>query len=105
MVDYEYEDDFLTDNEVREEADFEDAAFEDVESYETTVDEEVEEEDTGRVTEKPEQDEVDFVVHRAFTWHGQRLEPGEYTWPEDEYNAMSYDVNLRTDRQVFITEA
>lgn len=101
MVDYKEEDeldDFLTPDEVEDDSD-----FEDVESYESTVEET--EVYAGRVTEKPEQDEVDFIVHRAFTWHGQRLEPGQYTWPEDEFDAMSYDVNLRTDRQVFITRA
>lgn len=56
--------------------------------------------DSGRVTERPEEDELTFKMLRSLRLsNGTVLEAGEtYTWPADDVNDLVYNLNLRTDR-------
>lgn len=114
MADYDYDKyDVATPNEVREDVEaYESTAEEEVEDFEdggvtsdsteTVLEEDEEVVESGRITEKPDSDTVEFTVVRAFTWHGTEFEIGEHELPQDEYEAMMYDINLRQDRLVLV---
>lgn len=102
MADYDYDKyDVETLNEVREDVKADESTDEnggDVVDSTDTVFEESEETESGRVTEKPESDTVEFTVVKSFTWHGQDFEIGDHELEQDDYDAMMYDINLRQDR-------
>ena len=93
---------FNNDKEEAVPAEFDEAPVEDEVSAEFEYQSD-DEPQRGKV--KPESEQVTFTVHRPFKWDGTELVPGEYTWIEEDYNAMAYDINLRTDRVRFISRA